>query len=136
MKKRFELSFPKLSIKRLADFEISQGSYTGIFQKSDFRKNPSDKHDKISRLWDLESLNLLSRKFVKRIPPKSKKLRKDLHRPRINLRFNFFATKLTTCTFLPVERYKLPNLCTGHKAITCTRTDSKALPKTMATLSH
>src|SRR5208283_2583298 len=37
-----------------SEFQVSRGSYEGIYQKPDFRKS-DDEHDRIDRIWDREA---------------------------------------------------------------------------------
>ena len=45
---------PRTFHKISASFELSEGGYTGVYQKPDFKKTDEDKHDRIDRLWDKE----------------------------------------------------------------------------------
>ena len=44
-------TFHKISAK----FGIAEGSYFGTYQKPNFKKSDSNKHDRIDRIWEKES---------------------------------------------------------------------------------
>jgi DNA topoisomerase-3 len=123
---------PKTFHKINADFSLSTGNYTGYFHKEGFSKNPSDKHDRVDRLWDQDEANsilaeLKSHEFAevsevkKRSPQSSGKLY-DL---------TTLQREANRLHHLPASRTLqiAQSLYERHKAITYPRTDSKALPE-------
>ena len=45
---------PREFFKITSTFELQEGKYLGVYQKSDFKKSDSDKHDRADRIWDKE----------------------------------------------------------------------------------
>ena len=123
---------PKTFHKIIADFDICEGKYTGIFQRSDFKRNPEDKHDKIDRIWNLEDATSILDKIQKMEVAEITETKK---------RSPQAANKLYDLTSLQREANRLhhfpasrtlqlaQSLYERHKAITYPRTDSKALPE-------
>lgn len=123
---------PRTFYKIEAQFKIEEGTYTGIFQKLNFKKNSDDKHDRADRLWDqneaLEILNSIQSQTKakiseskKRSPQASGKLYDLTTLQREANRLHHFPASRT----LQLAQ----SLYEKHKAITYPRTDSKALPE-------
>ena len=111
-------------------FEVSNGSYTGLYQRPDFRKGESG--DAADRIWDEEA--------AKRILEEVKKIGEARVSER-KTQSKQTAPKLYDLTTLQREannRFSLPaartlsiaqSLYEKHKMITYPRTDSRALPE-------
>ncbi len=112
-------------------FQVSQGEYTGVYQKPDFKKG-SDEHDRADRLWD-ESQAKAVLDAVKGTPEaevSEEKKRTRQSPPRLydltslqreaNSRFGFPAGMTLSIAQALYEK---------HKMLTYPRTDSRALPE-------
>lgn len=123
---------PRTYHKVLAEFQIQQGRYRGLYQRADFNKNTEDKHDKSDRIWDedeakriLAGLENSARAQVtetkRRSPQASGRLYDLTSLQREANRLHHFPASRT----LQLAQ----SLYERHKAITYPRTDSKALPE-------
>ncbi len=115
----------------LADFEITQGGYQGVYQRPDFKKS-DDEHDRADRIWDRETaervLAILEKKPEAAVSEERKRSQQSA--PRLydlttlqreaNNRFGYPAARTLQIAQSLYERYKV---------ITYPRTDSKALPE-------
>jgi DNA topoisomerase-3 len=114
-----------------AEFQVAKGSYEGVYQKPDFRKN-DDEHDRIDRVWDRASAEAVfaacqgnpdaqvteERKASTQASPRLYDLT-TLQRE-VNNRFGLSARRTSQIAQALYER---------HKMITYPRTDSRALPE-------
>lgn len=115
----------------LGEFGIQSGSYEGIYQKQDFKKE-DDEHDRIDRIWDKKTAETVFKDLEKEktaIIEEKKKSSKQT------------APLLYDLTTLQREanaRFGMPagitlkiaqSLYEKHKLLTYPRTDSKALPE-------
>ncbi len=112
-------------------FEIAKGTYEGVFQRPDFKKN-DDEHDRIDRLWDREAAESVvaacqgqpmaavseEKKSSTQIAPRLYDLT-TLQRE-ANGRFGFSAKRTLQIAQALYEK---------HKMLTYPRTDSRALPE-------
>ena len=118
--------------KIIADFQINEGTYSGVYQRSDFKKNQNDKHDKIDRIWNADEASSILRSVQSSELAQVSETKK---------RSPQAANKLYDLTSLQREANRLHHLPASrtlqlaqslyerHKAITYPRTDSKALPE-------
>ena len=129
---------PRTFYKIEAQFKIEEGTYTGIFQKLNFKKNSDDKHDRADRLWDqneaLEILNSIQKSDKGQNKRKQKEVSTGFRqalRP-----YHFFKEKLTGFTiFQLVGPYNLLNLFTRNtKRLLIHGLIQRHYPKTMALL--
>ncbi len=123
---------PKAFFKIAANFELAEGQYGGVYQRPDFKKTDSEKHDRIDRLWDkeeaeriFEQINQASSADVtetKRRSPQSPGRLYDLTtlQKEANRLHHLPASRTLQIAQALYEKYK---------AITYPRTDSKALPE-------
>ncbi|MDR3228241.1 MAG: topoisomerase C-terminal repeat-containing protein [Puniceicoccales bacterium] len=114
------------------DFAIANGTYLGAFQRPDFKKNPTDEHDRIERLWNETSANTIAdaaRAAADAAVTEEKKAATQAA-PRLY--------DLTTLQREANSRFGLPArrtlqiaqaLYEHHKVVTYPRTDSRALPE-------
>jgi DNA topoisomerase III len=114
-----------------AKFEIAKGTYEGIYQRPDFKKN-DDEHDRIDRLWDRGAAEAVvaacqgqpvaavseEKKSSTQIAPRLYDLT-TLQRE-ANGRFGFSAKRTLQIAQALYEK---------HKMLTYPRTDSRALPE-------
>ncbi|HEX3818315.1 MAG TPA: DNA topoisomerase 3 [Chthoniobacterales bacterium] len=114
-----------------AKFEIAKGTYEGIYQRPDFKKN-DDEHDRADRLWDRPAAEVVvaacsgkplanvseEKKSSSQIAPRLYDLT-TLQRE-ANGRFGFSAKRTLQIAQALYER---------HKMLTYPRTDSRALPE-------
>ncbi|HEY3662778.1 MAG TPA: DNA topoisomerase III [Chthoniobacterales bacterium] len=112
-------------------FEIAKGSYEGVYQRPDFKKN-DDEHDRIDRLWDRAAAERVvaacqgqpmaavseEKKSSTQIAPRLYDLT-TLQRE-ANGRFGFSAKRTLQIAQALYEK---------HKMLTYPRTDSRALPE-------
>ena len=125
------LTFKSQDYWRLeGNFSIESGSYTGIYQRNDFKKG--HQHDRIDRIWEkdiAEKLHAIISNVSKALVVEEKK-RSKIGAPRLfdltslqrdaNGRFGLPAKKTLSIAQSLYEK---------HKVITYPRTDSKALPE-------
>ncbi len=112
-------------------FEIAKGTYEGVYQRPDFKKN-EDEHDRIDRLWDRDAAESVvaacqgqpmasvseEKKSSTQIAPRLYDLT-TLQRE-ANGRFGFSAKRTLQIAQALYEK---------HKMLTYPRTDSRALPE-------
>jgi DNA topoisomerase III len=122
---------PRTYYRIVGNFDISRGSYEGVFQRADFKKS-DDEHDRIDRVWEKERAEEVAA-YVRshpRVEVSEEKKRTTQVAPRLydlttlqreaNNRFGFSAGQTLRIAQSLYER---------HKAITYPRTDSRALPE-------
>jgi len=119
----------------LARFGIAAGEYDAVYQRPNFKRDDTDEHDRIDRLWDEKAAEKV-RAEVAAAPQaevSEEKKRTTQIAPRLY--------DLTTLQREANSRFGLPagktlsiaqSLYEKHKAITYPRTDSKALPEDYA----
>jgi DNA topoisomerase-3 len=120
----------------IGQFQIHNGIYEGIFQRKNFKKNPTDVHDRIDRLWDMAE----TQKLLEDIQAHQADVRIEEKKKRTTQ----IAPKLYDLTLLQREangRFHMPagmtlkiaqSLYEKHKCTTYPRTDSQALPEDYA----
>ena len=115
-----------------ARFEIGKGTYDGLYQRPNFRKNENDEHDRVDRIWDKAAAEAVvaacrgqplahlseERKSSSQAAPRLYDLT-TLQRE-VNNRFSLSARRTLQIAQGLYER---------HKVITYPRTDSRALPE-------
>jgi len=114
-----------------AEFQVSKGSYEGVYQKPDFKKS-DDEHDRIDRIWDkaaAEAVLAACQGSPQALVTEEKKASTQAS-PRLydlttlqreaNNRFGLSARRTSQIAQALYER---------HKMITYPRTDSRALPE-------
>jgi DNA topoisomerase-3 len=115
-----------------ATFEVAKGTYEGVYQRSDFRKNENDEHDRVDRIWDKAAAEAVlaacqghplaqvseEKKSSTQASPRLYDLT-TLQRE-VNNRFGLSARRTLQIAQALYER---------HKVITYPRTDSRALPE-------
>jgi DNA topoisomerase-3 len=123
---------PREFFKITSTFELQEGKYLGVYQKSDFKKSESDKHDRADRIWDKEkadeifqvvqSSNTAEISETKKRSPQSPGRLYDLTtlQREANRLHHYPASRTLQIAQSLYER---------HKVITYPRTDSKALPE-------
>src|SRR5690606_19214656 len=123
---------PRAYWRILADFDIAEGSYQGVYQRPNFKKAADDEHDRADRLWTAEEAQrvkeALDRSPMATVSEEKKKSRQIA--PRLydlttlqreaNNRFGFSARRTLQIAQALYEKYKV---------ITYPRTDSRALPE-------
>jgi DNA topoisomerase-3 len=114
----------------VADFEISEGNYEGVYQKPNYKKS-DNAHDRIDRIWDkreadsvLAEARQSSRAQVSEEKKRTRQLSPLLYdlttlQREGNNRFGYSARRTLQIAQSLYER---------HKLITYPRTDSRALP--------
>jgi DNA topoisomerase III len=115
-----------------AKFEIAKGTYEGVYQRANFRKDPNDEHDRIDRVWDkaIADAVLAACKDQPLASVTEEKKSSTQASPRLydlttlqreaNNRFGLSARRTLQIAQALYER---------HKVITYPRTDSRALPE-------
>ena len=123
---------PREFFKITSTFELQEGKNLGVYQKSDFKKSESDKHDRADRIWDKEkadeifqvvqSSNTAEISETKKRSPQSPGRLYDLTtlQREANRLHHYPASRTLQIAQSLYER---------HKVITYPRTDSKALPE-------
>jgi DNA topoisomerase-3 len=123
---------PREFFKITSTFELQEGKYLGVYQKNDFKKSESDKHDRADRIWDKEkadeifqvvqSSNTAEISETKKRSPQSPGRLYDLTtlQREANRLHHYPASRTLQIAQSLYER---------HKVITYPRTDSKALPE-------
>jgi len=113
-------------------FQITQGDYPGVYQRADFKKNETDPHDRIDRLWEKEEAEAILRAVQASpqatVTEEKKRTRQSSGRlydltslqREANGRFGMSAGRTLSIAQSLYER---------HKMITYPRTDSRALPE-------
>jgi DNA topoisomerase-3 len=115
-----------------ANFQIAQGTYEGVYQRPDFKKNDKDEHDRVDRIWDKAAAEAVvaacqgeplaqvseEKKSSTQASPRLYDLT-TLQRE-VNNRFGLSARRTLQIAQALYER---------HKVITYPRTDSRALPE-------
>jgi len=115
-----------------ATFEIAAGRYEGVYQRANFKRNESDEHDRIDRIWEKALAEAVvaacqgqpparvaeEKKATTQTPPRLYDLT-TLQRE-ANNRFGLPARRTLQIAQALYER---------HKMITYPRTDARALPE-------
>ncbi len=115
-----------------AKFQIARGTYEGVYQRPDFRRNDKDEHDRADRIWDKAAAETVlaacqgqplaqvseEKKSSTQAAPRLYDLT-TLQRE-VNNRFSLSARRTLQIAQALYER---------HKVITYPRTDSRALPE-------
>jgi DNA topoisomerase-3 len=116
-----------------ASFLIANGSYEGVWQRPEFKKDPANEHDRADRIWDKALAQTIlaecnapppqasvsdEKKSASQLPPRLYDLT-SLQRE-ANSRFGLPARRTLQIAQSLYER---------HKVITYPRTDSRALPE-------
>ncbi|MEP6777125.1 MAG: DNA topoisomerase 3 [Chthoniobacterales bacterium] len=123
---------PRSYWRVIAKFEIANGVYDGVYQRANFKKAPSDEHDRIDRIWDRAiaeaALKACEGKPLAKVAEQKKS--SSQASPRLydlttlqreaNNRFGLSARRTLQIAQALYER---------HKVITYPRTDSRALPE-------
>jgi DNA topoisomerase-3 len=123
---------PRAYWRVTARFGITQGEYEGVYQRSPFKKNPDDEHDRIDRIWEQAHADAVvaacagqpvaavteEKKASTQIAPRLYDLT-TLQRE-ANSRYGFSAKRTLQLAQALYEK---------HKMITYPRTDSRALPE-------
>ena len=123
---------PKGFWRITAGFEVTKGTYEGVYQKPDFKKAADDEHDRIDRIWEKEKAEAIfaaCKASVEATVTEEKKASKQAS-PRLydlttlqreaNNRFGLSARRTSQIAQALYER---------HKMISYPRTDSRALPE-------
>lgn len=121
----------------IATFDISAGTYEGIYQRKDFKKG-DDEHDRITRLWsEAEAKTILAAVENGTADVVDTRKRSRQSAPRLydlttlqreaSSRFGFSAGATLNITQALYEK---------HKAVTYPRTDSRALPEDYPSNCH
>ncbi len=115
-----------------ATFEIAKGTYEGVYQRPNFRKDPNEEHDRIDRVWEEEQADTVvaACKGQPIAAVSEEKKSSSQASPRLydlttlqreaNGRFSLSAKRTLQIAQALYER---------HKVITYPRTDSRALPE-------
>ncbi|MGH8093901.1 MAG: DNA topoisomerase 3 [Chthoniobacterales bacterium] len=116
----------------IAKFEIEKGSYEGVYQRPNFKKDEKNEQDRIDRVWDKAMAEAALAACQGRPPAKVSEEKKSSSQasPRLydlttlqreaNNRFGLSARRTLQIAQALYER---------HKVITYPRTDSRALPE-------
>ena len=116
-----------------AKFEIAKGTYEGVYQRPNFKKDENDEHDRIDRVWEKAPAEAVARRLPGPAAGRGHRGEKIVARqasPRLydlttlqreaNNRFGLSARRTLQIAQALYER---------HKMITYPRTDSRALPE-------
>ncbi len=115
-----------------AEFQVTKGTYEGIYQRPDFKKSDTDEHDRIDRVWDKAKAEAILAACRSTAEAQVREERKGSTQasPRLydlttlqreaNNRFGLSARRTSQIAQALYER---------HKMITYPRTDSRALPE-------
>ena len=123
---------PRAYWRVTAKFEVEKGTYEGVYQRANFKKDANDEHDRIDRLWDKAAaeavLAACQNQPLARVTEEKKSSTQAS--PRLydlttlqreaNNRFGLSARRTLQIAQALYER---------HKVITYPRTDSRALPE-------
>ncbi|MFH1497057.1 MAG: DNA topoisomerase 3 [Verrucomicrobiota bacterium] len=115
-----------------ATFDLAKGSYEGVYQRANYKKDAADEHDRIDRVWDKALAEAVVAACAGRPPASVREEKKGSTQasPRLY--------DLTTLQREANGRFGLPArrtlqiaqaLYERHKVITYPRTDSRALPE-------
>ena len=115
-----------------AEFQVTKGSYEGLYQRPDFKKAENDEHDRIDRIWEkarAEAILAACKSAADALVTEERKASTQAS-PRLydlttlqreaNNRFGLSARRTSQIAQALYER---------HKMITYPRTDSRALPE-------
>ncbi|HEV8184930.1 MAG TPA: DNA topoisomerase 3 [Chthoniobacterales bacterium] len=123
---------PRAYWRVTAKFEIAKGTYEGVYQRPNFKKDANDEHDRVDRLWDkamaeaalaaCQNQPLASVTEEKKSSTQASPRLYDLTtlQREANNRFGLSARRTLQIAQALYER---------HKVITYPRTDSRALPE-------
>lgn len=123
---------PRAFWRVTAQFQVTKGSYEGVYQRPNFKRSETDEHDRIDRIWDQATAEAVLA-ACKGHPPalvSEEKKASNQASPRLY--------DLTTLQREANNRFGLPArrtlqiaqaLYERHKVITYPRTDSRALPE-------
>lgn len=115
-----------------ANFEIPHGTYQGIYQKPDFKKDDQNDRDRIDRIWDKEEAESIFEivEQASNCPVTEAKKRSKQSSPRL-YDLTTLQREANRLHSLPASRTLqiAQALYEKHKVITYPRTDSKALPE-------
>ena len=115
-----------------ASFDVSKGSYEGVYQRPNFKKSEDDEHDRIDRIWEKAHADAVYAACQGQPPAAVSEEKKGSTQasPRLydlttlqreaNNRFGISARRTSQIAQALYER---------HKVITYPRTDSRALPE-------
>ena len=115
-----------------ATFEVTKGSYEGVYQRANFKKNADDEHDRIDRVWEKAMAEAVLAAC------QGKPLAKVTEEKKGSTQAAPRLYDLTTLQREANNRFGLPArrtlqiaqaLYERHKMITYPRTDSRALPE-------
>ena len=121
-------TFHKISAK----FGISDGSYVGVYQKPNFKKEDSNKHDRIDRIWGIESAEAIMKELeCSEIAEVSESKKRSPQAPGRLYDLTTLQREANRLHHFPASRtlQLAQSLYERHKVITYPRTDSKALPE-------
>ena len=116
----------------IAEFEVAKGTYEGVYQRPDFKKDANDEHDRIDRVWEkaMAEAALAACQGHPLAKVSEEKKSSSQASPRLydlttlqreaNNRFSLSARRTLQIAQALYER---------HKVITYPRTDSRALPE-------
>ena len=123
---------PKQFARLEATVQIDAGSYSAVYQRPNFKKNPDDKHDRIDRIWNIDDAASIVAQIQAGAPAQieESKKRTPQQAPRLydltslqreaNNRFGYSASRTLQYAQALYEK---------HKVITYPRTESRALPE-------
>jgi DNA topoisomerase III len=116
----------------IANFTLDQGEYQGILQRSDWKKNKQDEHDRVDRIWDKATADEIYAQLQKNTNAQVS----DQKRRNKQIAPQFYD--LTSLQREANNRYSFPAAKTlrvaqalyeAHKMITYPRTDARVLPE-------
>ena len=123
---------PQTFHKISANFGISEGSYLGAYQKPNFKKTDSNKHDRIDRIWEKESAEAIMEELEGcEIAEVSESKKRSPQAPGRLYDLTTLQREANRLHHFPASRtlQLAQSLYERHKVITYPRTDSKALPE-------
>ncbi|MEC7627205.1 MAG: DNA topoisomerase, partial [Verrucomicrobiota bacterium] len=123
---------PKTFHKITAKFQISEGSYVGTFQKPNFKKVDANKHDRVDRIWEKDSAEVIMEELQNsEIADVSEVKKRSPQAPGRLYDLTTLQREANRLHHFPASRtlQLAQSLYERHKVITYPRTDSKALPE-------
>ena len=123
---------PREFFKITSTFELQEGKYLGVYQKSDFKKSDSDKHDRADRIWDKEKADeIFQRVQNSNTAEISENKKRSPQSPGRLYDLTTLQREANRLHHYPASRTLqiAQSLYERHKVITYPRTDSKALPE-------
>lgn len=123
---------PQTFHKISANFGISEGAYLGAYQKPNFKKADSNKHDRIDRIWEKASAEAIIKELEGcEIAEVSESKKRSPQAPGRLYDLTTLQREANRLHHIPASRtlQLAQSLYERHKVITYPRTDSKALPE-------